>query len=259
LRASLTGTDKRRLGVTTIRPSGEKLVRFLSIATEERMFGRGGAGAVMGSKHLKAVVLTSNQKVGIADEEGLKRIVARTRKSISASPMTKKGGIFPREGTMMTVNLTQVTGIFPTRDWKENTFDGASSIDAQAFLQHRTKSRACYMCPIGCSRVTKATVSGIEYVNEGPEYETIYAFGPNCEISDAAVINAADRLCEEYGVDSITCGVVIGFAMECFEKGLLTKDVAGGLEITFGNGEVLLALIHLIGKMKASARSSQRG
>jgi aldehyde:ferredoxin oxidoreductase len=104
------------------------------------------------------------------------------------------------------------------------------------------------MCPIGCSRVTHGSAYGIDYVNEGPEYETIYAFGTHCEIRDPMVINAADRLCEEYGMDTITCGVTIGFAMECFEKGLITKQDTGGFDLAFGNGEAVIAMVHLMGK-----------
>ncbi len=248
LRAGLKGEAKGRTSVAVIGPSGERLVRFAAILTEGRAFGRGGAGAVMGSKNLKAVALTGSQKVEVADEAALNAIIDRARKNLSVSPMTKKGGIFPREGTMMTVDLTQETGTFPTRNWKENTFGGAFDIDAAAFLKHKTRSRACYMCPIGCSRVTRTAISGVECVNEGPEYETIFAFGPNCEISDPAVINAADKLCEEYGMDSISCGGAVGFAMECFEKGLLNRKDTGGLDVTFGNKEAVIALVHLIGR-----------
>ncbi len=248
LKDGLKGEKKGRVSVATIGPAGERSVRYASIFTEGRAFGRGGAGAVMGSKNLKAVVLRGSRKVEVADGELLKAVIARVQKTISENPQTKRDGVFPRIGTMMTVDLNQTTGTFPTRNWKENTFDHANDINADAFLVHKRQARACYMCPIGCSRVIQATAFGTEYINEGPEYETMYAFGPQCEISDPAVINAADKLCEDYGIDTITCGVVIGFAMECYEKGLLTKNETGGIDLSFGNGEAVIALVHLIGK-----------
>lgn len=241
--------EKRgKVSVAVIGPAGEKVVRYANILTEGRNFGRGGAGAVMGAKNLKAVVLRGSQKVDIAENSTLKAIISRVHKKISENPMTKRGGVFPRIGTMMTVDVTQTTGTLPTRNWKENIFDYADDINANAFLKYQTKSKACYRCPIGCSRIVETKAFGLNYINEGPEYETMYAFGPNCEINDPAVINAADRLCEEYGMDTISCGVTIGFAMECYEKGLITKEDTGGLKLNFGNGEVLIALVHLIGK-----------
>jgi aldehyde:ferredoxin oxidoreductase len=248
LRYSLKEKDGVRVSIATVGPAGEKLVRCANIVTEGRAFGRGGAGAVMGSKNLKAVALRGTNKVAIADEAAFKEVVGRARKKIAEHPMTKKNGIFPRMGTLMTVDLTQVTGTLPTKNWTENTFDRAEDINGNAFVKNTIKSRACYMCPIACSRVAKTTAFGVETVNEGPEYETVFSFGSNCEIGDPAVINAADKLCEEYGMDTITCGSAVGFAMECFEKGLITKQDAGGLELTFGNGEAVIALVHLIGK-----------
>lgn len=241
--------EKRgKVSVAVIGPGGEKGVRYANILTEGRNFGRGGAGAVMGAKNLKAVVLRGSQKVDIADNSSLKAVISRVHKKIAENPMTKRGGVFPRIGTMMTVDVTQVTGTLPTRNWKENIFDHADEINANAFLKYRTKSKACYRCPIGCSRIVETKAFELDYVNEGPEYETMYAFGPNCEINDPAVINAADRLCEEYGMDTISCGVTIGFAMECYEKNLITEEDTGGLKLNFSNGESLIALVHLIGK-----------
>jgi aldehyde:ferredoxin oxidoreductase len=248
LRNSLKEKDGARVSIATVGPAGEKLVRCANIATEGRAFGRGGAGAVMGSKNLKAVALRGSYKVAIADEAALKEVAGRARKKIAEHPMTKKGGVFPRMGTLMTTDVTQVTGTLPTRNWAENVFGRAEQINGNAFVQNKTKSHACYMCPIACSREIRTTAFGVKTVNEGPEYETVFSFGANCEIGDPAVINAADKLCEEYGMDTITCGSAVGFAMECFEKGLITTKDTGGLDLHFGNGEAVVALVHLIGK-----------
>jgi len=235
-----------RISVAAIGQAGEKLVRFSNIESSRRAYGRGGAGAVMGSKNLKAIVTRGDAKIKIAEENGFREVIERCREKIAQHPMTMRGGIFPRLGTMMTVDLTQTTGTFPTKNWQENTFTFADEINGNAFLQHTVKPRACFACPIGCSRDTKATLAGHEYLTDGPDYETIFAFGSNCEIKDPKVIIAADQLCDDYGMDSISCGGVIGFAMECFEKKLISEKDTGGIDLSFGNGDALIEVIHLI-------------
>ncbi|MBW2206487.1 MAG: aldehyde ferredoxin oxidoreductase family protein, partial [Deltaproteobacteria bacterium] len=240
--------EAERISVAAIGQAGENGVKFANIINEKRAHGRGGAGAVMGSKNLKAVVLKGDGKFPLADEPGYREIVKRCRKKIADHPMTGKGGVFPKMGTMMTVDLTQETGTLPTKNWQENTFGLSEKINGEAFLKYSVKPRACFACPIGCSRDTRALQRGREYITEGPDYETIYAMGSNCDIGDPEVIIAADRLCDDYGMDTISCGVTIGFAMECFERGLISREDTGGIELTFGNGDVLLDTIELIGK-----------
>lgn len=247
LRTDLKPEKKEQLGIAVIGPAGERLVRFAGIVTEKRIFGRGGAGAVMGSKNLKAVVVKGSKEVTIFDKAGFREAVKGCQEKIAAHPLTKRGGVFPRIGTIMTVDLTQETGTLPTRHWRENQFDGFAQIDGSGFTPYITKARACYRCPIGCSRDTKTVVGGEEYITEGPDYETIYAFGPNLEIGDASVVIAADKLCDEYGMDTISCGTVIGFAMECAEKGIIAKNDLP-FDLSFGNGDAVLAVVHLIGK-----------
>lgn len=241
-----TKEEGERISVSSIGQAGENLVRYANILNERRTHGRGGAGAVMGSKNLKAVVVKGDGKIVLADEARFKEIVRRCTQKILAHPMIGRGGVFPRMGTMMTVDLTQETGTFPTRNWQENTFEDAERINGEAFLKYAVKPRTCYACPIGCSRDTRVLRSGTEIITEGPDYETIYAFGSNCEIRDPELIIAMDRLCDDYGMDTISCGVTIGFAMECFEKGLIGKEETGGIDLTFGNGDVVLEVITLI-------------
>ena len=240
--------EAERISVAAIGQAGENGVKFANIINEKRAHGRGGAGAVMGSKNLKAVVLKGDGKFPLADEPGFREIVKRCRKKIADHPMTGKGGVFPKMGTMMTVDLTQETGTLPTKNWQENTFGLSEKINGEAFLKYSVRPRACFACPIGCSRDTRALQRGREYITEGPDYETIYAMGSNCDIGDPEVIIAADRLCDDYGMDTISCGVAIGFAMECFERGLITREDTGGIELIFGNGDALLDTIVLIGK-----------
>ncbi|MBW1769350.1 MAG: aldehyde ferredoxin oxidoreductase, partial [Deltaproteobacteria bacterium] len=259
LQEELSSKKGERMSIAAIGQAGENLVRFSSIINEKRAHGRGGAGAVMGSKNLKAVVVRGSQKLQIADEESFKEIVRRCRRKIAENPMTGKGGTFPKVGTMMTVDLTQATGTFPTRNWQENTFEYSSEIDGEAFLKYQVRPRACFACPIGCSRDTKTIRGNTEYVTEGPDYETIYSFGSNCEINDPGVVIAADRLCDDYGMDTISCGVTIGFAMECFEKGLISREETKGMDLRFGNGDALLEVIHLIAEKEGIGKLLSEG
>jgi aldehyde:ferredoxin oxidoreductase len=250
---------EERISVAAIGPAGEKRVRFANIVNDRRCYGRGGAGAVMGSKNLKAVVLKGNQSPAPADEAGFKEVVSRSRHKIAQHPLTGTKGVFPKVGTMMTLDLTQETGTLPTRNWQENTSEHAAGINAQAFVDHIVRPQTCYACPIGCSRETRAKKSGVEYVSQGPEYETMYAFGSSCDIKEAEVIIAANQLCADYGLDTISCGVVIGFAMECFEKGLITHKDTGGKDLSFGNGDALIDLVHSIGRREGAGQILAEG
>jgi aldehyde:ferredoxin oxidoreductase len=149
---------------------------------------------------------------------------------------------------MGTIDLTHATGTLPTRNWQENTFPSTGEINGEAFLRYAVKPRSCFACPIGCSRHTKAVRGGREFLTEGPDYETMYALGANCGIQEPEVIIAGDQLCDDYGMDTISCGVVIGFAMECFERGLISGKDTGGLDLRFGNGDALLEMIPLIAR-----------
>lgn len=251
--------EGERISVAAIGQAGENLVRYANIINEKRAHGRGGAGAVMGSKNLKAVVVKGNGKINYADETRFKQIDKLCRQKIAGHPMIGKGGAFPRMGTMSTVDLTQETGTLPTKNWQENRFDHSGQINGEAFLKYAVKPRSCFSCPIGCSRDTRALRGGTEFITEGPDYETIYAFGPNCEIDDPEVIIAADKLCDDFGMDSISCGVTVGFAMECLERGLLGKEETGGIDLTFGNGDALLEVIPLIARREGIGKLLSEG
>ncbi|MHB8764995.1 MAG: aldehyde ferredoxin oxidoreductase family protein [Deferrisomatales bacterium] len=253
------GERAGRISVAAIGQAGENGVRYANIVNERRVHGRGGAGAVMGSKHLKAVVVAGDQKVSIADEAAFGAVVKRCREKTAAHPLVGRDGAFPRVGTMMTVDLTQVTGTLPTRNWQENTFAGTERINGDAFLGYQVRPRACYACPIACSRDTRAERGGVAFLTEGPDYETIYAFGSNCGVDDPAVVIAADQLCDEYGMDTISCGVTIGFAMECVERGLLSAADLGGLELRFGDGDAVVEAVHLVAQRRGAGQLLAQG
>ena len=229
--------------VASIGQAGELGVLFSSIGSDQRMFGRGGAGAVMGSKNLKAVAFAGRAESSWFDAETFAAETKKARQKLSSNPSTKKDGPFPLYGTTFTTDVTNTMGVLPTRNWQESTYEGATSLYAAAFSAKKVKSTTCYQCPIACGRLLETESGRLR----GPEYETIYAFGSNCGISDIDTVIRANHLCEEYGLDTITCGVVISFLMECAEKGIV-KEYGSYPLPRFGDREGLIAAIEYIGK-----------
>ena len=244
-------TEGSGVEVAAIGRAGEEKVLFASIGCGGRMFGRGGAGAVMGSKNLKAVALGGTLETPWFKADPFIHEVRKAREKIRLNPSTKKGGPFPLYGTTFTTNVTNSMGVLPTRNWQEGTFGGAEKIYSEAFFAKKLKSKTCFQCPIACSRIVRTEGEGDAENSpgmlRGPEYETVYAFGSNCGISDPDTIIKANYLCEEYGLDTISCGVVISFLMECAERGVLGENYGGPLP-RFGDSEGLLETIRYIGE-----------
>lgn len=235
--------------VATIGPAGEQLVRFASIINERRAFGRGGAGAVMGSKKLKAIVVRGTSPAKLFDKASFDELVKDIRKRYRESPGVKA---FAEYGTTRVVNRVNERGIFPTRNFQFGTFEGASKINGEARSTFVKKRTTCYRCPVGCSAITTVTegpYSGIE--SEGPEYETLWSFGALCGNDYLPAIIAAEELCDRYGMDTISTGSAIGFAMECFEKGLITRRETGGIDLRFGNHEGMVEMVRKIGNRES--------
>ena len=224
---------QRGTAVVCIGPAGERQVRFASIANEEgRSYGRGGTGAVMGSKNLKAIQARGTVKPSIAEEELYKFVEYEARKMVSASPRTSRG--LPEFGTAVLVNLMNRYGVFPTRNFQAGTFAGAEAISGERLREeYLVKRGACWSCPIGCKRVTKTNGA----TGEGPEYETIYALGSNLDNDDFETLIEANYLCNRLGLDTISAGATIGCAMELVEEGVLDA------ELSFGRSDLLLQTV----------------
>lgn len=230
----------KRLSVACIGPAGEKMLRISCIISERRAAGRGGAGAVMGSKNLKAVVVASEKgQVAVYDEIAFKKIVKKTRQLIENNSFLTEG--ISTFGTSVSVNLTSSFGVFPVRNWQKGNLEGIDAISPQAMKKNFTlKDKACPNCPVACSKITAVSsgfFSGAK--TEGPEYETVYAFGGACENISMESIIYADMFCDKMGIDTIAGGVSIAFAMESFEKGTLTLKDTDKLELCFGNYKVI--------------------
>ncbi|MHB8090256.1 MAG: aldehyde ferredoxin oxidoreductase family protein [Syntrophales bacterium] len=221
---------------------GENLVRFAGIMNDEgRTAGRCGLGALMGAKNLKAVVVSGNQKAEIADSEGLKRIIEEAYGAIKNNPSTNAYKLY---GTNMYIDLGMRLGDVPARYFTKTVFP-AGKLHGPAFRsRYNMASYACRGCPVGCGKVIKDFSDDIPRV-DGPEYETIAAFGPLCMNFDIDAVVRANHFCNRQGIDTISAGVSIAFAMHLYEQGLLTKEQTG-VEIKWGNGAVILKLLEMI-------------
>lgn len=225
--------------VAAIGAAGELRVRFATISNEGRHAGRGGVGAVMGSKNLKAIALCGRQATPVADPSGVDAIAERLRRR-SVTSMTDK---YRRIGTVANLAVFNRLGTLPTRNFQQSSFEAADAVSGETLTEnHFSRRHGCTSCTIQCERLF-ASVTGPE---QRLEYETLFALGPLCGISDPECVLQSARLCDLYGLDTISTGGTIAWAIEAAEKGLLPEARALGLR--FGHGDGVLAAIHAIGK-----------
>ncbi len=225
--------------VACIGPAGERLSRMACVMSELRAAGRGGPGAVMGSKNLKAVAVIGTGDVRVANLPHFMAEVRRAWKGIADTPFLRQG--LSRYGSAITVGVVHEHGMMPTRNWQESVFERVEGLLPQTIRERAVlKDVACPACTVACSKMCRGTDGAI---SEGPEYETVYAFGSHCGVSDIHRVVQADMLCDQYGLDTISAGVTIGWVMECVQRGLLTPDQLDGLEVQFGHGEVIPVLL----------------
>jgi len=234
--------------IASIGPAGENLVRYASIMNNKhRAAGRCGVGTVMGSKRLKAVACAGKTSIRLANE-GIFKEKAKKQIELLNESMLKVG--FDAFGTNMVSDMVNVRGGYPTRNWQAGVFEGIEELNGQALTDKVLVSGvSCFACPIACGRgseIKEGPWKGRK--GEGPEYETVNTLGAMCGVSDMNAVTMANYLCNEYGLDTISAGSTIAFAMECYEKGILTKEGAGGLEIRFGDANLVVELVEKIAK-----------
>ena len=236
-----------RVRVASIGPAGERLVRYASIANDGgRQAGRCGPGAVMGAKNLKALALRGSQEVTIADPQATRRY-GRDLSRRSLGIATEK---YRDLGTMANVSAFNRLGTLPTRNFQQSTFEGAEEVSGERLHQeHLVKNVHCANCTIGCEKILVTRDRG-EQSKGRMEYESLFALGPLCGVSDPNTVIRAAALCDQLGMDTISAGATIAWAMECFEKGVLSPQDAGGLDLRFGDAETLLALLNDIGQRR---------
>jgi aldehyde:ferredoxin oxidoreductase len=248
------------VGITCIGPAGENLVPYACLINERRALGRGGGGAVMGSKNLKAIVVQGDQKPPVADEGRFRTAVKMAFDEIQKNPITSK--TFPKFGSASWMTPLKEFGITPSRNWQISPPQEIEKITFESIREEFVvKDMHCAPpCPIKCSKLTLVHHDQFAgWLTEGPEYETLYAFGSCCGIYDGSAIIAADNFCDRYGLDTISAGVSIAFAMECFERGLIDESVTEGMVLTFGDQAVLLPLLHKIAYREGFGRMLAQG
>ena len=234
------------VGVSSIGPAGEKLARFACINSDlYRQAGRGGVGAVMGSKRLKAIVVKGTKGAGLHDRT---RLVELNRESYRRSQKSQVAQARKKYGTPLTLNITHAGGILPTKNFQFGTWEKAlEKIDSVGVHKSFKSHKPCLSCFVPCSLVTEVAEGRYKGISvEGPEYETLGMFGSNLLIDSLPVIIQANILCDRLGLDTISAGNAIGFVMECFERGFLSAGDTEGKEIRFGDGEAALAAVEMI-------------
>lgn len=236
-----------------IGPAGERLALISGLMTDDvRSAGRGGSGAVMGYKKLKAIGVYGKKPIGVYDPEGMKRAAWVTRRMLRLHEVTAKS--LPRHGTVNIIDVVNEVGALPTKNFQTGRFDDAGELSGEKWHSQLWKAdKGCYGCTIRCSKTAILDGSWID----GPDFETIWAFGPNCGIKDIKAIAMANYLCDAYGLDTISTGVSIGFLMELHEKGFI-EDL-DGIKPIWGDGDAFLKLVEKACKGEGCGRMMEQG
>jgi aldehyde:ferredoxin oxidoreductase len=231
----LTARLGPRFHTALIGRAGENLVRYATISHENRHAGRGGLGAVMGSKRLKGVAIAGSQRIEIADP-GAVVAAAKDLSRRSFGPATAK---YRELGTVANLLTFNRLAALPTRNFQQGTFDEAPALSGEELnAAQRVARRSCAACTIGCEHVYAAPGGEVRL-----EYESLFALGPLCGIGDRDAVLEAARLCDHLGLDTISAGATIAFAMECAEKGLLTEP-----DLHFGKARIMRSLLERIAR-----------
>jgi aldehyde:ferredoxin oxidoreductase len=244
----------RRTRSIVIGPSGEKLVMFAGISADRLkdsehggFAARGGVGAVMGSKNLKAIAVRGDGKIPIAYPDLYKKAVQRMIADYKGNHVVHG---FEKEGTQIT-EFTNVLGMFPVRNFQKGVLPHWEKLESSEYTKLRKRKSQCYTCTISCGSVGQSPDGG-EYGGilrmKGPEYETIWAATGSIDYSDISYTYAFDQICDDLGLDTISTGAVLGFAYELYDRGILTKTDTDGLELTWGNHRAALELIRRIAR-----------
>lgn len=229
--------------VACIGPAGENLNAYASIINEKHAAGRKGLGAVMGSKNVKAIAIRGEQEVPICNAEELKEATKVMTTAMKDSPILYPH--FSVGGTPGIVDKIHGIGLLPSKNFATTgEWDPVDYFGHDIGIDKFNATREfCYRCPVGCSQVKLAREGPYQGTASVPEFETIYSFGTSTLMTSFNEVIAADKMCDEFGMDSISCGVAIAFAMECYENGLITIDDLDGIDLKWGNAEAMIAMI----------------
>ncbi len=238
--------EEKGIRIVAIGKAGENLVRYAGITSDlQHYHGRTGLGAVMGSKKLKAIVVKGSGKPEVAHPERVKALI---RYFMDHYKENGVGGSWRFYGTTQLYWMFAEGGILPTRNFASGDFPGGATVNLdQAHETYKAKQETCFACPVRCKMSMKAEKPWkVDPLYGGPEYETLGSFLSCCGVNDFVAAAKAHELCNRYGLDTISTGVTIAFAMECFENGIITKEDTDGLELRFGNADAMLAMVEKI-------------
>ncbi len=254
---------KEKLGVPEARvisigPAGENLVRFACIINDDgRAAGRTGMGAVMGSKNLKAVAAFGHREVSVHDLDGLVSVCKELYRELAISPGTKK---YRTYGTPLNVLPLNALAALPSYNWRDAQFDKAEAISGEVFEEkYLVKKVACACCPIACDHICQVRTGKYAGARASIDYELIYSLGSACGVGEPEAIIAAIEVCDRLGMDGISAGLTVSFAMECYERGILTKEDLGGLDARFGNSDALIELLRMIAWKRGIGKTLAEG
>ncbi len=240
----------KRICVSCIGQAGENKVLISAVMNDEgRAAGRAGVGAVMGSKNLKAIAVRGKKKVAVADAEALGEMSKKFHQELAENPLLEPMRTL---GTASSMDTAWVTGDIPVQNWRKGLWkEGCISIGGKRMADTILRPhKPCYNCPIGCSRWIKIEDGRFKMEGPGPEYETLGTFGSMLLNDDLESICHLNDLCNAYGLDTISAGCAIAFAMEAYENGVITKQDTGGVELTWGNVDAIIEMTHQIGQAK---------
>lgn len=245
-------TGEPKVRVTAIGPAGENLSHIsCPINDGHRAPGRGGGGAVMGSKNLKAIAVRGTLDVPVADPEQVLTINKQVTEAMKQSPLAQAFSVL---GTGAGTAASALSGDSPVKNWggvgvTDFGTDSAEKLAAATLDRHKTQKYACASCPLGCGARYSVTDGRWPLEEtERPEYETSASFGSTCLCDEEDAVLKCNELCNRYGFDTIAAGMTIAWAMECYEHGVLTQEDLDGIDLTWGNGEAMVALLEKMGR-----------
>jgi aldehyde:ferredoxin oxidoreductase len=241
----------KRVRVLQTGIAGERGVRFAAIVNQLKHFhGRSGLGAVMGAKNLKAIVVRGSKPPTAVDKDGARGTLTWFREHHDRSKDR-----FHVYGTAGGVPSLEAGGILPTRNFRDGSFEHFKAISGQTMAETILVNRGtCYACAVACKREVAVPELGVTPKFGGPEYESLAASGSLCGVSDLKKLALVNQLLAQYVLDSISTGVVIAFAMECYEHGIITAADTDGIELTWGNADAVVEMVHRIGKREGIGR-----
>lgn len=243
-----------RIQVLQCGPAGEQGVRFGALITNaNRANGRTGMGTVMASKNLRAIAVRGNKPPSVAHPEIAKSLSRWAAQNFEESDVAGLG----RLGTAMVVTSQDKAGGLPTYNWDSGTFEKANDLSGITMEKTILSGRdTCYACVVRCKREVKVTEGEyqVDPIYGGPEYETISTMGTYCGVSDLKAVSYANQLCNMYGMDTISCGATIAWAMDCFEHGLLALEDTDGVDLRYGNASAMVQMVEMIGKREGFGR-----